>query len=302
MEKMKGENIMNIKDILINKGIIKEKVPKVIIEEKELLVKIGRWLGVLPFVINEPEITKKQLEEINYRFGLLLKQTGILENETCILNNYNLGRGRNFNFTCNQQEKNTNKNIEMYFGDDFDNCYEFEIESDKDIKRYDHFLDYDGKKDVLNLVRYGKKIINNPNKSYSYKIDFDDLLIETYIEEEQISIIIEITNNEYINTMTWYKYFDFNKLEEIFSKDDFIPTFEDALILIKESSIKDISNYKKIKITLTSKKDIYEVEIQNGELTKLQMKKDNKKLTLEDINEQKRTDTNIKRIIRTKRK
>jgi len=188
----------------------------------------------------------------------------------------------------------------LYFGDDFNNCYQLEIKSDNDIKIYHHFLDYEGKKDVLNLIQYKKDIIEKPNKSYSYKIDFDDLIIQTFIEKEDSFINIEIQNNEYINTMTWYQYFDFNKLEEIFSKEEFIPSFEDTLILIKESSIKDISNYKKITIKIKTNKDEQEVEIQNGELTKLQMKKDDKKITLEDINDQKRTDTNIKRIIRKK--
>lgn len=142
--------------------------------------------------------------------------------------------------------------------------------------------------------------IKKTNKSYSYTIDFHNLLIETYIEEKETNISIEIENNEYINTMIWYQYFDFNKLEEIYSNEDFIPTFEDTLLLIKESSKKNISNYKKIKIIIKTNNDIKEVEIKNGELTKLQILKKDKKLTLTDINEQKSTDTNIKRIIRAK--
>ena len=187
---------MNIKNIF---GVSKEKgllavpivekealdVPKVVIEDLELKVTIGQWLGLLysqkgfgksGFMLythlSAEELMKKvnipdeKMQEIVTKFGFLLKLAGIENAETCTLDQFDKD---NYSFNCHFSNSDDDAKITLRWAEIIDLGMEITINYQNESKTYDYYwLESEEKQTRLELQRYTIKNPENENSCYRY--------------------------------------------------------------------------------------------------------------------------------------
>lgn len=153
------EYLENIKTSIIQNQKRKKSTPKVEIKDFSLKANIGHWLGVIPLnkVNNYLELTDKEIEEIELRFGELLKEIGISEDETCILSGYNK---RNFLFNCLLKKKGTSLRIFLNYGDGIDFSPEMVVINGEVTNNYDYYNNLEPK------LYFRRRTIRNSNNIY----------------------------------------------------------------------------------------------------------------------------------------
>ncbi|MCX4365498.1 MAG: hypothetical protein OSJ70_06980 [Bacilli bacterium] len=172
-----------------NLSFIKENVPKVIFKNSTLETNIGQWLevlaskeqryvadGVMALVpisaskLLDEGIAKDQEAAIAYTFGFLLKQLGVPETETCVLDNYD---EKKFSCSCSFAEDNDVANLSFRWGDMMDFLPELCIDFHNAKRNYEYYAARDGKKPILSLQSFTVVNPKNSNTVYSFLSPFE---------------------------------------------------------------------------------------------------------------------------------
>ncbi len=137
--------------------------PNLIVEDINLQVALGQWQQILPnikktgnsgFSIithldaselisnngNGAKVTEDQLRESLQRFADLLLMTGIEENETCTLENFN---ERKLSFDCRFASNNEVSKISLRYGNLMDDGPELQITDKTGIRIYSYYSSYE---------------------------------------------------------------------------------------------------------------------------------------------------------------
>lgn len=170
-------------------SFIKENVPKVVFKNQLLETNIGQWLeilagkeqqyvadGIVAFVpisarvLMDEGIYKDKQDAIAYTFGLLLKQLGIPETETCVLDDYD---EKTFSCNCYFESERETAKFSFRWGDMMDYLPEWNIEYHNARRCYEYYAARDGKKPILSLSSLTVVNPKNSNSVYSYLSPFD---------------------------------------------------------------------------------------------------------------------------------
>lgn len=198
------------KKLIVNSSGVKIDFdgPKVIFDDLKLKITIGQWLGLLPPQKEEKEgavsiithldaeelmkatdIPKSKLDEIDKRFGYLLKLAGIDPKETCTLNQYNKDA---FSFNCVLQNCQSNAKISLKWSSFMDSGPKLIIDYKGERRTYEYWTWIEPDKEIINLglehytkineandnsyFRYLSKYgvsISLQNEDYHFSISFD---------------------------------------------------------------------------------------------------------------------------------
>ncbi len=170
-------------------SFIKEDVPKVVIDDSELLANLGQWLEMLASrdqkyvseslvaympisakVLLEDGIHREQTDSITYTFGLLLKQLGVPETETCIFDDYDK---ESFSCNCHFEEEQDDARLRFRWGDWIDALPELELDYHNSKRTYEYLTAHNGRKPLLSLQSFTVVNPQNSNSIYSYLSPFD---------------------------------------------------------------------------------------------------------------------------------
>ncbi len=188
-------------------------VPKVVCEDLELQVAIGQWLGVLSSVqsfgnsaltvytqlsaeelIERTGIPIDKFEEIEAKFGFLLKTVGIENTETCTLDQFDKN---NFSFNCHFDNRGDDATISLRWGSMIDSGPEFIIDYQNESRTYDYWAEAEEKSAKLKLQHY---TIKNPENGNSCYRSFSPYKAHFTLTSDEYSLSIEVARPESIKT------------------------------------------------------------------------------------------------------
>ena len=300
---------MNIKNVLKEKNfnnrqtlnILKDKkeildVPKVIFKDSELQFTIGQWLGILSsqknWVNSHFAIYKylkaKKFREIEKKFGLLLKMTGIENTETCILSQFNKN---NFSFNCHFNNSDNDANISLRWGDMIDFNSELIINYQNECKTYDYWTEYGENTTRLKLQDYTIKNPENENSCYRYLSTYK---IYFTLTNGKYSFLIEIERPESIKADIFGDY-DYvfrleneDQLQQYLLGLTFPLEIDEVYKKICEISTNSVDKYPNFKIEIKRKIDKKKdkttdmIYLEHGQLKKFIITKNGKTIEFDE--------------------
>ncbi len=251
-------------------------VPKVIIEDSELQVIIGQWLGILSSkqvfgnshfaiytrlsvkdLMNQVDIPAEKFKEITTKFGLLLKIVGIENTETCTLNQFDKN---NLSFNCHFNNRNTNANISLKWSDILYSGTEFIINYKNESKTYDYLpeVEEENKPTRLNLHHYTIKNPENDNSCFRYLSPYSAYFRLTN-GEYSLSIEMKRPENIKVNMKINYDYIfkieNEEQLQQYLLGLTFPVEINEVYKKICEILITTVDKYPSFKIEIKEKKD-----------------------------------------------
>lgn len=223
---------MNIKNILnrrkkttenetvnISKVEHELDVPKVVFEDLELQATVGQWLGILSSLkcrensssiiythLSVEELMKKvdiptaKFDEIETKFGLLLKLAGIDNTETCTLNQFDKDK---FSFNCHFNNSGNDANISLRWGNMLDDGPEFIIDYQNESKTYEYWAETEKKPTRLVLQQYTIKNTENGNSCFRYLSPYN---VSFTLQNGEYSLSIDIDRPESIKADVFSDY------------------------------------------------------------------------------------------------
>ncbi len=246
----------------------KEKVPKVIFNDEELHVIVGQWLEVLAskncsrvgvgasLITQLPAdsllqsgISQDEWAEVDYTFGMLLKQIGIEEKETCLFDDYNK---EEFSFNCHFQELNDDAKIRLRWGSLIDDLPAMIIEYKNIVRAYDYHVGNSERPKAITISSFTAKNPENGNKVSTYASPYN-----ANFEVSNADIIMNITVDrpEEIDARGDYifRLKNDDKLVEYFLDMSFPPNLAEVYKKICEVGIDSVDDYPRFSIKVEKK-------------------------------------------------
>lgn len=251
------------------------------INDLELAVTIGQWLGILPDAVKtsgngitmisslsadeylkKRRITNNELALINKKFANILKMIGFGKGNDCTLKNFDK---EDLTFICEFNNTGEIAKLAISFGDGFEYSNEIKCEFDNIIQNYSYFTRYvgegDEKEEVLNLEYIIKKTdwdrtFRHDVSMYNYYGKVTDDKYELEVDIHYPDSLYEVyPNNPYVNL---------EQLESVISKADIhsnLDVFGDEIIIkvikdVEKCLIRNPYEYSlKIKMTINNGKE-----------------------------------------------
>jgi len=160
--------------------------PIVKINDIDLVVTLGQWMGILPdsvktggngmFVITQLSaeellkrkgVSKSSLSAIVKKVSYLLHKVGFGADNTCILDSFDEEK---LSFNCSFSETGEVANMKIRFGSFLDEGPSLTIEYDKIISRYDYWHETKERPDRLNLEYVVKEVDSTTNKKFYHYV------------------------------------------------------------------------------------------------------------------------------------
>ena len=297
ISKLKGEKSNNI-DYIITDGC-----PKVNIDDKELAITLGQWMGCLPDslkstkgdvsiitsmtpqeLLKRKRITEDDYDLINSKFGKILKLAGFGEGNNCVLNNFN---DDDLSFNCSFSGSGDVANMRVRFGSWLDEGPTLIINFDEIKTVYNYWTYSDERPANLEVQYIEKKLDNQGRKFYRYMSPYS-YYADVYDDNYRLYVQIEYPdkNNEnkdknlYINEET---------MESLLSQITFPADLENICqkvsngLNVDPKSLPTISIKVKKMVEKNNDVVIDEVLYKNGMLTKLIITKYGKTITLSNF-------------------
>ncbi len=170
--------------------VSKDEVPYLIFEDEVLKKTIAQWMHLKP------------KEDINYRFGRLLKAAGIPENEVCILDQFNESQ---LVFHCWCQKNKTTANISLGFASAINPSQHFGIQYKNVQKQYFVSPDNNGQPQRIQIHDYTLANYHNGNFCHR-KFSFDQ--ISFAVTNENYLFSLNISRPDVTDVQdSWDQYF-----------------------------------------------------------------------------------------------
>lgn len=294
--KKKNSNLVTI-------GRYNYDCPEVRINDTELTITLGQWMGTLPdavksggngmFVISHLDanelVARKGLSKIDFakilrKFSNILAMAGFGSGNTCILDCFD---SDNLTFRCTFEETGEVANMRIRFGSWLDEGPAFVVEFDGIKSTYDYWHEDKKNPDRLHLSHVVKKLDEKSNKEFYHYVSEFRYIASVYDDENKVEIEVKYpesldyghTTNPYVNK---------ELLEEIISSVSFPVDIESIVSRIPEGLIGDVNTFPTIsvKISKLGEKDFVttdEAIFTNGEFTKLTVTKNGKKVTVDNF-------------------
>lgn len=280
--------------------------PEVRINDTELSVTLGQWMGILPdavktggngmYVISSLDaselikkggISKMDFATIIRRFSNILKMAGFGTGNTCILDRFD---GEKLSFRCTFEETGEVAEMKIRFGSWLDECPAFIIEFDGIVSRYDYWHADNKKPDRLHLSNVVKDLDNEGKKKFYHYVSEFRYIASVYDDENKIEVEIQYPESlEYGHTEN--PYVNKELLEEILSSVTFPIDIETLVARIPEALSNDAKAYPTISVVIKklskdqSKKDKVtdEAIFKNGTFDKLTITRNGKIVTVDQF-------------------
>lgn len=247
-------------------------VPKVVFEDLELQVTVGQWLGLLSSqqgfgtevfaiythlsaeeLMQRMDIPTEKLNEINTKFGLLLKSAGIDTDEICTIDQYDK---KDFSFNCHFNNADRDSRISLRWGDMIDFGPEFTIAVPNVTKTYDYCREYKDKPARLNLQHYTISNPENGNSCFKFLSPYNT---NFRLENGDYTFSMEISRPESIEHDVFSDYVfslkNEEQLEQYLLGLSFPLNIDEVYKKICEISIDSVSEYPKFNIKVEKKVD-----------------------------------------------
>lgn len=304
---------INIKDIV--KILKKEKTnnldyivtngcPKVNIEDKELAVTLGQWMGYLPDsiktggsnfsvitsmtaqeLLKRKKVTEDDFIYINSKFANILKMAGFGEGNACTLRNFN---EEDLAFICSFDGSGDEALMKIRFGSWLDDGPQLTIDFDE-IKTVYNYWDFnDHRKPRLEKNYFEKKLDDQGRKFYHYVSPY------TYygdVYDDNNRLYVQIEYPDKTDESNPQSFIDEETMETLLSQITFPADLEDICRKVSSSLKVDSKNFPTISIKVEKNNDkdkkvvTDEALYQNGMLIKLVITKNNKTITLSNFEE-----------------
>ncbi len=305
----------NVKDLIAsitgkkknNKvGRYNESSPEVRIDNVELAVTLGQWMGILPdavksggngmFVISSLDaselIKRNGTSRINFdsilsRFSNLLSMVGFSGENTCVLNNFD---EETLSFSCTFQETGESALIKIRFGSWLEECPALIIDFDGIVTNYDYWHADKKNPDRLNLSHIVKKLDKEGTKKFYRYVSEFRYIGNVYDENNKVEVEIQYPESlEY-----GYKenpYVDESLLEELLASVNFPVDVEALVAKIPSVLSKDVKDYPTISVVskeiskerIKNDKVIDEAVFKHGEFDKLTLTRNGRKITVDQF-------------------
>lgn len=309
---------MNIKDLFKRKNKeeepnqelavdeVKEEIdiPNVVFEDLELQVTVGQWLGLLSSrqgtgnssimlyshlsaaeLMERTNIPAEKFDEINEKFGLLLKSAGIDTTETCTLDQFDKDK---FSFNCHFSNEDMDAKISLRWGDFMDFGPEFTIDLPNITKTYDYCGEYEDRPARLSLRHYTISNPNNGNSCHRYLSPYSS---NFSLQNGDYTFSIEIDKPEGITHDLFSDYVfairNEEQLEQYLLGLSFPIAIDEVYKSICEISASPVSEYPKFKIEVEKKVDeknsktIDMVSLSHGKLKKFIITKNGRTIAID---------------------
>ncbi|MDE5630781.1 MAG: hypothetical protein K2I70_04190 [Bacilli bacterium] len=285
-------------------SFINEDVPKVVFEDSELLAKLGQWLEILaskeqkyvsdslvaymPISANlllEGGIHREQIDSIAYTFGLLLKQLGVLETETCVLADYDK---ENFSCNCHFENENDDARLRFRWGDMMDFSPELILDYHNSKRTYEYLAAHNGRKPLLSLQSF--TVVNplNSNSIYSYLSPYD---VNYKVSNGENTLSIKISRPKRIHYELGSGYVfrlkNDQELVKYLLELDFPLAIDEVYKKMCEVSIDCIDEYPNFHVVVENgvddknKQVTDEISLKDGKLCIFTMTKNGKKISID---------------------
>ena len=295
--KKKNDNIVKI-------GRFSSDTPEVRINETELTVTLGQWMGLLPDavksggngmtiissldaseLIKRNGISKIDFATIIRRFSYILSMIGIGSDNTCILDNFN---EEDLSFRCNFFESGEIASMKIRFGSWLDECPALIVEFDGIVAKYDYWHADKKKPDRIHLSSVVKDLDKDGNKKFYHYVSEFRYIGSVYDKENKVELEIKYPDSlEYGYSENPYVNVDL--LEEILSSVSFPVDIESLVAKLPKALLLEAKDFPTISVAVKkleeNKKDKVtdEAIFKNGEFEKLTLTRNGKKVTVDQF-------------------
>ena len=292
---------MNIKDFFKGKKSsdskqlpITNEIPQVKIVDKELLVTLGQWLGILPALktqgipglyvsyhttakelMNSTKISQEDLNLVPIKFGEILSFLGIDSSQTCILSGFN---SVDYSFKC-KISSGEEKEMELRWGDLFETSPQLVVKYDNTEEEYYYLPAYKENRAKLVLSQLTKKSLDNGNEFARYT---SPIIAIFTVKNNNTVLTINIKRlDEVTDYNEMYQLPNESKLQDFLLSITFPIKIGDLYRKLEEIAINDEANYKGISVEVKKDNEITDlIHIFEGKVTRIKMTRDGKSITL----------------------
>lgn len=298
------EYFKNRKNKNVNLEELYPNCPEVVIDDKELTVTLGQWMGKLPdsiktggngmFFISHLDasellarkmISQSDLDLITKRFANILKIAGFGEGNTCVLDRFD---DENLTFRCVFSETGEVADMRVRFGSWVDNGPELYIDFDGIKTVYDFWHANEEQPDRLDLQSVTKDIDGNGKNFHHYASQY------TYygdVYDDENRVYVQIDYPERLDKGKENPYIDMDKMEEAISSVTFPISIEDLCSKVSGALKVEPKAFNKISIKVRKMKGRKELNVTDqadfnqGNLVTLTVTKNGKTITLSNFEE-----------------
>lgn len=284
----------------VNLEELYSECPKVVIDNKELIVTLGQWLGKLPDAVksatkgmsiissisakelmDKKKISDIEIKNINMGFANILKMAGISKDNTCVLRNFDES---NLTFTCEFSETGEVAEMRINFGHWMDALPTLTIDFDGIKEVHEYISGDENRGDLLTLQSVTKKI--DEEKKFNHFVSEFYYYGNVYDKENRLEIKIK-----YPACLTYGRktnpYIDKELMETLLSEITFPVEINDICNRIEQCLKVPIEDYENISIIAKKKvgeKDVILTEFVaiKGKFSKLSVTKNDKKITVNE--------------------
>lgn len=296
------EYFKNRKNKNVNLEELYPNCPEVVIDDKELTVTLGQWMGKLPdsiktggngmFVISHLDasellarkmISQSDLDLITKRFANILKMAGFGEGNTCVLDRFD---DENLTFRCVFSETGEVADMRVRFGSWVDNGPELYIDFDGIKTVYDFWHANEEQPDRLDLQSVTKDIDGNGKNFHHYASQY------TYygdVYDDENRVYVQIDYPERLDKGKENPYIDMDKMEEAISSVTFPISIEDLCSKVSGALKVEPKAFNKISIKVRKMKGRKELNVTDqadfnqGNLVTLTVTKNGKTITIDQF-------------------
>lgn len=306
---------MNIKDLFNRKKNVEEvqeevvainnpDVPTVVFQDIELQTTIGQWLGLLSSskgygnssfsvythldadeLLRSRSIPKRIYDEINEKFGTLLKFAGIDKDETCIISDFDK---QDFSFNCHLNNSDEDCKISLRWGDFFESGPEFTMNRGNESRTYDYVAESEDTPIGLSLQHWTIKNPENGNSCFRY---YSPYSIGFSLSNDNYTLSIDISrpdNNKPVDYNDNFKLKNEEELTQYLLGLSFSLKIDEVYKKICEISVVDsVKDFPNFKVAVEKKEKEKRSEItdrislNHGQLRDFIITKDGRKIIID---------------------
>lgn len=299
-EEIKPTSTVSIVDNTFDNG---ENLPKITFDGRNSLIALGQWMGMLKSVkvkgalgieihehlsateLDQNEaVSADELREASIEFAKLLIQTGIDQDETIVISDFDEEKGT---FKCHLLNADKDFDIDYRYGSFLDEGPSFTITEGENVTKYDYVYAWDEKPRYLEMSSYTRV---NPTTGVKYWFYESEYFLACTLTDGnyQLSIHIEypesLTNNE-------NKYFNLEQLRTSLMAIRLPQSADEMFKLVQSSMLCEFNQFPSIEIkeVKESKNEEQEtvkeettnfIKLTKGKLEKFTITKDNHTISL----------------------
>ncbi len=295
-EEIKPTSTVSIVDNTFDNG---ENLPKITFDGRNSLIALGQWMGMLKSVkvkgalgieihehlsateLDQNEaVSADELREASIEFAKLLIQTGIDQDETIVISDFDEEKGI---FKCHLQNANKDLDIVYRYGSFLDEGPTFTITEGENITKYDYIYAWDEYPRFLKMSNYTR--VNPETKVKYWFYDSIYFLSCNLVDGDyELSIHIDYPKNN-TDDDSKKEYFDLVKLRTLLMNTRLPHQTDSMFSMIQSCMLCDVSSFKELTITEVKKQDEEEIvtnkiALTNGKLSQFVITKDHHTITL----------------------